>query len=246
MVGTVRRVSDDDTEKPTEYRQYRFRRPPGATELFLVRHGESAPVRPDVPIPSVDGHDDPALAPEGEWQAEQVGRRLADQQVDAIYVTSLQRTQQTAAPLAAKLGLTPVVVPELREVHLGEWEGGSFRQHVAEAHPIAQRMFAEQRWDVIPGAESSEAFGARLRAGIERIVAAHPDQRVVVVVHGGVIGELVRQAVDGQRGFAFVGADNGSITHLVVTDDRWIVRRFNDTAHLGGFDLDPEPELRDV
>ncbi len=76
------------------------------------------------------------------------------------------------------------------------------------------------------------------------MVAAHPDQRVVVVSHGGVIGELVRQAVESPRPFAFVGADNGSITHLVVSDERWVVRRFNDTAHLAdGFDLDPEPSL---
>ncbi len=67
---------------------------------------------------------------------------------------------------------------------------------------------------------------------------------MVVVSHGGVIGELVRQAADGGSAFAFVGADNGSITHLVITPDRWIVRRFNDTAHLAdGFDLDPEVEL---
>ena len=40
----------------------------------------------------------------------------------------------------------------------------------------------------------------------------------------------------------FVGADNGSITHLVVSADRWVVRRFNDTAHQAdGFDLDPQP-----
>ncbi len=233
-------MSDD---QPTQYRQYRFRRPPGATEIFLVRHGESAAVVPGVAIPQLDGHDDPALAPDGRWQAEQVGLRLADQQIDAIYVTTLRRTHETAAPLAAKIGITPVVEPDLREVHLGEWEGGSFRRNVAEGHPVALQMFEQQRWDVIPGAESSEAFGTRLRRGITRIVEAHPDQRVVVVVHGGVIGELVRQAVDGQRGFAFVGADNGSITHLVITAERWQVRRFNDTAHLGGFDLDPEPEL---
>lgn len=235
--------SGPPTDQPTEYRQHRFSRAPGATEIFLVRHGESAPVVPGVPIPSVDGQDDPALAPDGLRQAEQVGVRLADQAVDAIYVTTLQRTQQTAAPLAAKLGITPVVEPDLREVFLGEWEGGSFRKNVAEGHPVAIEMFTSQRWDAIPGAEPTEEFGARVRRGLERIVAAHPDQRVVVVVHGGVIGELVRQAVDGRRGFAFVGADNGSITHLVVSGDRWIVRRFNDTAHLGGFDLDPEPEL---
>jgi 2,3-bisphosphoglycerate-dependent phosphoglycerate mutase len=230
----------------TEYRQHRFTRPPGATELFLVRHGESAAVVPGVAVPQVDGHDDPALAPEGRQQAERVGERLADQQIDAIYVTPLRRTHETAAPLAARLALTPVVEPDLREVNLGEWEGGGFRRHVAEGHPVALRMFTEQRWDVIPGAEPTEAFGARLRAGLERIVAAHPDQRVVVVAHGGVIGELVRQAVDGGQGFAFVGADNGSITHLVVHGDRWTVRRFNDTAHLGGFDLDPEPDLPEV
>lgn len=244
FVGTVGRVSDDaDQDRPAEYRQHRFRRPPGATEVFLVRHGESAAVVPGVEIAQVDGHDDPALAPDGLQQAERVGHRLADQQIDAIYVTTLRRTHQTAAPLAELTGLTPIVEPDLREVHLGEWEGGAFRRNVAEGHPVALEMFESQRWDVIPGAEPSEDFGARVRRGIGRIVAAHPDQRVVVVVHGGVIGELVRQAVDGRRGFAFVGADNGSITHLVVDGDRWIVRRFNDTAHLGGFDLDPEPEL---
>lgn len=230
-------------EARREYRQTRFRRPPGATEIFLVRHGESDAVVAGREIPVVDGHDDPALAPEGRRQALRVADRLENQQVDAIYVTDLRRTQQTAAPLAQRIGITPVIEPALREVFLGEWEGGAFRRHVADGHPLARRMFAEQRWDVIPGAESTEAFGARLKAGIERIVAAHPDQRVVVVVHGGVIGELVRQAVDGRRGFAFVGADNGSITHLVVDGDSWTVRRFNDTGHLGGFDLDPEPEL---
>ena len=46
--------------------------------------------------------------------------RLAGERIDAIYVTSLRRTGQTAAPLAAKLGLTPHVERQLREVGLGE------------------------------------------------------------------------------------------------------------------------------
>ena len=48
-----------------QYRQTRFRRPPGSTELFIVRHGESEPLVPGNPFPLVDGHGDPALAPEG-------------------------------------------------------------------------------------------------------------------------------------------------------------------------------------
>lgn len=230
--------------KPQEYRQHRFRKPPGSTELFLVRHGESEPAVPGRSFDLVDGHGDPALAPGGRWQAERVAERLADQRIDALYVSTLRRTAETAAPLADRLGLAPVVEPGIREVHLGEWEGGLFRQRVAEQHPIAQRMFAEERWDVIPGGEPQEAFVARVRSAIERIVAAHPDQRVAVFSHGGVIGQVMAMAVGAQRTFAFVGCDNGSISHLVAIADRWIVRRFNDTVHLDqGFDLDPEPDL---
>ncbi|WP_158891267.1 histidine phosphatase family protein [Amycolatopsis anabasis] len=219
-------------ENETEYRQYRFQPPPGATEIFLVRHGESAPARVSAPFPLVEGQADPELAPEGREHADRVGKRLAGERIDALYVTTLRRTVQTAAPLAEALGLTPHVEPGLREVHLGDWEGGGlFRKNVAENHPIAQRMWREQRWDAIPGAESAESFATRLREAIGRIAAAHPDQRVAVFTHGGVIGELLAQA-SGSRPFAFLGADNGSISHLVVTGDEWLIRRFNDTAHL--------------
>jgi probable phosphoglycerate mutase len=215
------------------YRQARFRRPPGATELLLIRHGESEAAVPGRPFPTVDGHGDPALAPEGHEQAELVGARLADQAVDAIYVTNLRRTAQTAAPLAARLGIEPIVEPGLREVHLGDWEGGLFRQKVADGDPHVVRMFAEERWDAIPGAEPAAAFSARVRDAVLRIVAAHPEGRVAVFSHAGVIGEVLAQAAR-SRPFAFVGVDNGSISHLVVAGDRWLVRRVNDTAHLPG------------
>jgi probable phosphoglycerate mutase len=224
-----------------EYRQSRFARPPGACELLLVRHGESAPARDDQPFALVDGHGDPELSPAGREQAFRVADRLEHEDLAAIYVSTLQRTAQTAAPLAARLGLEPRVEPDLREVYLGEWEGGSFRRHIAEGHPIAQRMFAEQRWDVIPGGEPADDFSARVRGAVGRIAAAHPDQAVAVVSHGGVIGQVLAEAA-GTRGFTFTGSDNAAISHLVVTDDRWIIRRYNDTAHLGlAFTTAPEP-----
>lgn len=227
-----------------EYRQSRFRRPPGSTELLAVRHGESQPAVPGRPFDLVDGHGDPALSPEGQRQAEQVADRLAGERLDAIYVTTLRRTAETAAPLAQRLGISPRVEPDLREVFLGEWEGGVLRERVAEGHPAAVRMMSEGRWDVIPGGEPADAFAARVAAALDRIVAAHPDQRVAVFSHGGVIGQMLVHAAGGGRSFAFVGTDNGAISHLVATPDRWVVRRFNDTGHLGpGFDLDPEPDL---
>jgi probable phosphoglycerate mutase len=241
-VATVAAIATEPAAPVRSFRQFRFRRPPGATELLLVRHGESEPLVPGQPFPLRDGHGDPALAPEGRAQAERVGERLSRHPIDAIYVSTLRRTHETAAPLATQLGITPIVEPDLREVHLGEWEGELYRQRMAEGHPIAIQMLREQRWDAIPGAESSEALRSRVRGAIERIVAAHPDQRVVVVSHGGVIGEIIAQAVATPNAFAFLGCANASISHLVVTADRWIVRRFNDTAHLADdLDLDPEP-----
>jgi probable phosphoglycerate mutase len=226
------------TNASEEYRQFRFTLPPGATEILLVRHGESQPAREDRPFPLVDGQGDPPLAEVGEQQAELVANRLAHEELDAIYVTTLRRTHQTAEPLAKRLGITPVVVAGLREVGLGEWEGGLFRIRVAQQHPIAQRMFERERWDVIPGAESTKAFATRIRAAVTEIAAAHADRRVVVFSHGGTIGQIVAMAT-GSRPFAFIDGDNASITQLVVWGDRWLIRRFNDTAH-----LDPRFTLR--
>lgn len=223
------------------YRQYRFSLPEGATDLLIVRHGESAPARLDRPAPTVDGHSDPELAPEGVEQAERLAERLAHERIDAIYVTTLRRTMQTAQPLAKRLGLQPVVEADLREIYLGEWEGIAFRKYVSERHPIAVQMFLEQRWDVIPGAETNDEFSGRVRRGLERIIAAHPGQRVVVVVHGGVIGQCMALA-SGAPTFGFIGADNASISQIVAMPSPWVVRRFNDTAHLDPvFSIAPEP-----
>ena len=218
--------------EPRVYRQMRFQPPPGATEVLLVRHGESEPAIEGQDFELVDGQGNPALSPEGREQAELVGQRLAGERIDAIYVSSLRRTAQTAEPLAHRVSLTPTVDPDLREVFLGDWEGGLFRQKLVEQDPIAVQMHQEQRWDVIPGAEPSAAFARRVRAAIERIAAAHPDQRVVAFSHGATIGEVLAQAAHSQP-FAFAGADNASISQVVITKERWAIRRFNDTAHLG-------------
>jgi 2,3-bisphosphoglycerate-dependent phosphoglycerate mutase len=207
--------------------------PPGATEIVLVRHGASQPAVPGEPFPLLDGHGNPALAPEGEEQAIYVAERLATEPLAGLFITTLQRTAQTAAPLAAVLGLEPIVVPELREVFLGEWDGGEFRIRTAEGDPIAMQAVLEERWEIIPGAETMEGFAARVRAGIETVAAAAgPDATVAAIVHGGVIGEVCRQATE-SRPFAFIHADNGSLTRLVILPGgRWLLRSFNDTAHL--------------
>jgi len=215
----------------TEFRQVRFVRPPGATDILLVRHGESAAARPDAPFALVDGQGDPELHPDGRLQAESVAERLVDEDIAAIYVTTLRRTVQTAAPLAERLGLTPIVESDFREVHLGDWEGGVYRSRVAAGDPLLADIFDQQRWDVIPGAEPAGAFESRVGAALERVAAAHPERVVAVFTHGGVIGEALAQVTSSAR-LAFSAADNASISHLIVGPGHRAVRCFNDTSHL--------------
>ncbi|RPG30582.1 MAG: histidine phosphatase family protein [Gammaproteobacteria bacterium TMED92] len=215
----------------SEYRQHSYQAPAGATEVLLVRHGESRAASADNPFPLVDGHGDPELHPNGEQQAIMVGERLRHETIAAIYVSNLRRTQQTAAPLSRHLNLQPKIDPDLREVFLGEWEGGVMRIRAAAGDPIFTQMQEQQRWDVIPGGESWDNLNTRLLRGLGRIHAAHPNEKVVAVVHGGVIGHLVAHA-SGAQPFAFNGADNGSITHLVVHGEQIKVRSFNDNTHV--------------
>jgi 2,3-bisphosphoglycerate-dependent phosphoglycerate mutase len=216
---------------PRRFSQVPYEGPPGSTELLLVRHGASADAVEGEEFEFIDGHGNPPLSDIGREQAELVGARLAHLAIDALYVTTLRRTVETAAPLVRRTGLTPVVEPDLREVNLGEWEGGLFRQKVADADPMAMRMMQEERWDVVPGAESPEEFGGRIQRAIERIKTAHPDGRVVAFSHGAAIGEVLAQAA-GSRPFAFLMSDNTAIARLVLTAESSILRGFNDTAHL--------------
>lgn len=217
--------------EPREYRQVRFTPPPGAVELLIIRHGESAAAKDGQLFDLHEGQGDPELHEAGLEQAERVADRLEHEPIDAVYVSTLRRTSETAAPLVARRGLDPVVLADLREVHLGEWEGGLVRRHTMEGHPIAAQIQLQERWDVIPGAEPAADFRARVQRAVQTIAERHADQRVAVFTHGAWIGELLSIAT-GSRPFAFMGADNASISQVVVVGERWLVRRFNDTSHL--------------
>jgi probable phosphoglycerate mutase len=221
-------MADRDSFEQTPYEL-----PPGATEIVMVRHGASAPPIEGIPNPLVGGHSNPALAEAGKAQAELVAEGLRHEPISAIFCSTLRRTAETAAPLAAATGLEPVAIADLREVFLGDFEGGVYRIKTAEGDPTIARVFANEAWSEIPGAETFAEFGPRITGGVEEIVRqTGPDKAAVAMLHGAVIGQLCRQATDA-RAFAFVHADNGSVSRLVVqADGRWLLRSFNDISHV--------------
>ncbi len=224
----------------TSYSQPSFDPPPGACQIILVRHGQSIPYVDDTPFDLVDGHGDPPLSPRGIWQADRVAERISEEPIDAIYVSSLTRTHQTAAPLADRLGMGTRLERDLREVYLGEFEGGLFRRMSAEGHPAVEEMHQSGEWGAIPGAETNEQLSIRVVPVIDRLAATHADELIVVVCHGGVIATLLGHAT-GQPWWVYGGIRNASMTHLVVTDERWIVRSFNDAGHIGSLTADSDP-----
>lgn len=221
------------SEEASGFEQHRYVPPPDSVEIVVVRHGASEAALPGKRFPLIDGQGDPALSAVGRGQARSVARELADERFSGVFVSNLRRTQETAAPLAENVGLEPTVLPDLREIFLGDLEGGEYRIKVAEGDPLVAEIAKEERWDLIPGAESLAEFEGRLRAAIETIVASVPAGTVAVAfAHGAVIGQLSAMAT-GSRPFAFIHADNGSISRLVVHEDgRWLLRSFNETRHL--------------
>ena len=86
-----------------EYRQEVFQPPKGATNILLIRHGESQAAVYGVHFPNKDGHGDPALHPNGEQQAFAVGELLKTLPITAICLNTFRPMHQISAPLAKVL-----------------------------------------------------------------------------------------------------------------------------------------------
>ena len=144
--------------------------------LFLVRHGEThanVARQLDTAVPGLD------LTDTGRQQAMALSRRLATEDLGAIYTSDLVRAQQTAAPLAGALGLQVVVLPGLREIQAGDYEMST------EWGPFVDTV---KRWrddpeHAIPGGDSGIGFMARYEAAIRRI-AGDSHESAVAVSHG--------------------------------------------------------------
>ena len=247
--------------EPRSYPQGFFTPAPDASQILLIRHGQSEPYVPGRPFRLVDGHGDPELTDLGHFQARRVAERLAAESISAIYVSTLTRTHQTAAPLARTIGLEPIVEPDLREVFLGEAEGGLLREMFATGHPTALAVREQQDWGAIPGAESNEQLTGRVVGAVERLASRHEGEMVAAFCHGGVIAAVLQHAARSGPG-TFFWVRHTSINHLVIqippdsppaggtgddgpggrSDDRqWIIRSFNDGAHAGGLTGDHLP-----
>jgi broad specificity phosphatase PhoE len=128
---------------------------------------------------------------------------------EAVWVTSqLRRATQTAAAIHAAMGQPhqPVVVPELAEQHLGEWQGLDRQKFLASRVPRRPFWFAAAS-ERAPGGESFDDLVARAHAAIHRLNQQFAGRTIVAVAHGGTIKAALRLALrlESEAALAFVG-----------------------------------------
>src|SRR5512134_2142765 len=168
------------------------------TRLYLVRHGATESTQED----RFSGTVNIPLSEKGRHQAEQLARRLADDEISAIYSSPLDRTLETATILARPHRLTPIQEAGLREISHGHWEGLSRRE-------VEERFHDEyMAWDTDPftfapaEGESGISVLARALPVIRQIVVSQRDKNIIVVSHKATI-RLVLSSLLGinERGY---------------------------------------------
>jgi probable phosphoglycerate mutase len=192
-------------------------------ELLMIRH--ALPLR----VEGVPGRPaDPALSEGGRMQAERLARWLAREHLDAIYASPLKRARETAEPLAAARELAVALEPGIAEF-----------DRDAESYVPLEELKAESwaRWkELVDGgmyaALDLGAFRQTVVEAVERIVAAHPRQRVAVVCHGGVINAWAASVLGIERAIFFEPGYTSVHRFLAASSGERSVVSLNELAHL--------------
>jgi probable phosphoglycerate mutase len=135
----------------------------------FLRHGETQSNIDG----TIAGWSDVPLTERGREQAHAAATMLAGKGITAIYTSALRRARETAECVAQATSLPVTIVPELAERCWGEIEGKPRSLRRPGVTP--------------PGAETIEAFTARIRRGLGRI---KPDGFPLIVSHSGVFRAL--------------------------------------------------------
>ncbi|GHF33417.1 bifunctional RNase H/acid phosphatase [Streptomyces morookaense] len=203
------------------------------TTFVLLRHGETA-LTPQKRF-SGSGGSDPELSPAGRRQADAVAAALAARgTVQAVVTSPLRRCRETAATVAARLGLEVRVEEGLRETDFGAWEGLTFAE-VRERHPAdLDAWLASTKAAPTGGGESFAAVARRVSAARDRLLEQYAGRTVLLVSHVTPVKTLVRLALGAPPESLFrMELSAASLSAVAYyADGNASLRLLNDTGHL--------------
>jgi broad specificity phosphatase PhoE len=186
--------------------------------ILLVRHAHNGMAG------RFCGELDPPLSEQGREQSIQLAEFIAKHPVTHIFSGDLRRAQQTASFIAAKSGLTIEVIPSLREIRFGEWEGLTWDEVSQKDAAYAQRWMEQYPLLPAPAGEEFRAFQKRVQAALSEVVAQSNGGSAVVVTHGGVIRTFLLYVLKlPESALSTIECEYASCIELRLQDGNWIL-----------------------
>jgi broad specificity phosphatase PhoE len=197
--------------------------------LLLVRHG--------ITQNNIDGHytgqSDIPLSELGRRQALAVGSYLANEELDVIISSDLQRARDTARAIARHHNLPVLEDPDLREISMGTWEGLSREQIQARDHEEWIYVSSDPIHHAPAGGETFAQLGERAARALQRCQENYVGKTILWATHGGFIEAVICHALKlGLHYRRCFRHDNTAVTELHFLHELPIIARMNDTAHL--------------
>lgn len=191
-------------------------------ELILIRHALPEHVAKEDGSPA-----DPHLSDLGHEQAALMAKWMAEEHIDALYSSPMQRAMQTASPLAEEKQLEP----QLRE-GVAEYD-----RQASEYIPVEKlKELDYERWQHLMKGDQEDMdftqFSAEVISTLEEIIAGHRGHRVAVVCHGGVINAWTAKVV-GLEPKMFFNPNYTSINrYMAASSGERSVMTLNEHVHL--------------
>jgi alpha-ribazole phosphatase len=200
-----------------------------ASLIYLLRHGEVSGAETRRFI----GHLDVPLSARGERQCAAQAARLRRVELAAVFCSDLGRAVHSARIVAAAHRLTPIVVPALREMAMGRWDGLTAAEIRAREPDAFADWMARVGEFPFPEGESVPELAARVVPAFEVIAAAHAGQAIAIVAHGGTNRTLLCHVFGLPLGrLLSFGQDYGALTVLEAGRRGWTLRRLNESPVL--------------
>jgi probable phosphoglycerate mutase len=159
------------------------------TKFSLIRHG----VHDAVDHILVGRMAGVRLNSRGRDQARRIADRLCDDPIDSVQSSPQMRAQETAEPIAQRLGLSVEIFAEIDELDTGAWTGRSFA--ALQGDPLWSLWNTTRGTIRPPNGESMVELQTRAVDHLNKIAASLPDGHVALCSHAEVIRAIVLHAL---------------------------------------------------
>jgi len=199
------------------------------SRIFLVRHGDTSSNSRE----RYWGRSDVKLSAAGVEQAEKLRDRLANEKINAIYSSDLQRASLTARIIASGHHLEVITCPELQETNFGKIEGLTFNE-IGQLFPELAELWVNWSPQLrFPDGESVHELNIRVSKFLDRLKKHAPDEHILIVAHAAplrlLVCHLLGIEIDHWRRMRISLA---SLSIVDTFDQKGILTLLNDVSHL--------------